>query len=125
MKEVITSPAAPAAIGPYSQGIKTGSLLFISGQLPVEPSSGDIQAKDIKGQTTQSLKNLEAVVKQAGGSLKNIVKTTVFLANIGDFAAMNEVYKTFFTDECPARSAFQVAALPKAALVEIEAIAAL
>jgi 2-iminobutanoate/2-iminopropanoate deaminase len=123
MKEVITSPQAPAAIGPYSQGIKAGNLIFVSGQLPVNPGSGNIEAGDITAQTGQSLKNLEAVLKQAGAGLGDVVKVTVFLADIADFAAMNEVYKQYFTADCPARSAFQVANLPKAARVEIEAIA--
>jgi 2-iminobutanoate/2-iminopropanoate deaminase len=123
MKEVITSPQAPAAIGPYSQGIKAGNLIFVSGQLPVNPGSGDIEAGDITAQTGQSLKNLEAVLKQAGAGLGDVVKVTVFLADIADFAAMNGVYKQYFAVDCPARSAFQAANLPKAALVEIEAIA--
>jgi 2-iminobutanoate/2-iminopropanoate deaminase len=123
MKEVITSPKAPAAIGPYSQGIKAGNLIFVSGQLPVNPASGNIDAGGIVAQTDQSLRNLEAVLKQAGAGLEDVVKVTVFLAAISDFTAMNEVYKQYFTVDCPARSAFQVANLPKAALVEIEAIA--
>ena len=124
MKKIISSDKAPAAIGPYSQGIQSGSLLFISGQLPVNPASGEIDREDITGQAEQSLVNLKAILEAAGASLANVVKTTVFLKNINDFTAMNEVYKKFFSAECPARSAFQVAALPKAALVEIEAIAA-
>jgi 2-iminobutanoate/2-iminopropanoate deaminase len=123
MKEVIVSPQAPAAIGPYSQGIKAGNLIFVSGQLPVNPATGNIDAGGIADQTGQSLRNLEAVLKQAGAGLGDVVKVTVFLADIADFAAMNEVYKQYFTADCPARSAFQVANLPKAALVEIEAIA--
>jgi 2-iminobutanoate/2-iminopropanoate deaminase len=125
MKKIVTSPNAPAAIGPYSQGVKNGSFLFISGQLPVDPATGDIVKGDAAAQTEQSLRNLKAVVEQGGGGLNDVVKTTVFLANISDFAAMNEVYQRYFPSECPARSAFQVAALPKAALIEIEAIAAI
>jgi 2-iminobutanoate/2-iminopropanoate deaminase len=125
MKKVVATSDAPAAIGPYSQGIKHGSLVFVSGQLPVDPATGDLVAGGIEAQTEQSLKNLKAVVEAAGGSLEGVVKTTVFLANMADFAAMNEVYKRSFPAECPARSAFQAAALPKGALVEIEAIALL
>jgi 2-iminobutanoate/2-iminopropanoate deaminase len=125
MKEIVTSPHAPAAIGPYSQGVKKGSFLFISGQLPIDPATGAMVKGDVAAQTEQSLRNLKAVVEQGGGGLKDVVKTTVFLANISDFAAMNEVYQRYFPSECPARSAFQAAALPKAALIEIEAIAAI
>ncbi|MDR3122602.1 MAG: RidA family protein [Treponema sp.] len=124
MKEIIASPNAPAAIGPYSQGVRSGSFVFVSGQLPIDPAAGDIVKGDVASQTEQSLRNLAAVLEQAGGSLAEVVKTTVFLANIADFAAMNQVYQRYFPSECPARSAFQVAALPKGALVEIEAIAA-
>jgi 2-iminobutanoate/2-iminopropanoate deaminase len=123
MKEIIVSSNAPAAIGPYSQGVKNGPLLFVSGQLPVDPATGDIVKGDIAAQTDQSLRNLEAVLKQAGSSLADVVKVTVFLAFISDFTAMNAVYQQYFSADCPARSAFQVANLPKAALVEIEAIA--
>jgi 2-iminobutanoate/2-iminopropanoate deaminase len=123
MKEVIVSPQAPAAIGPYSQGIKAGDLIFVSGQLPVDPATGNIDAVDISTQTDRSLRNLDAVLRQAGADLQDVVKVTVFLAAISDFTAMNEVYKQYFKSDCPARSAFQVANLPKAALVEIEAIA--
>jgi 2-iminobutanoate/2-iminopropanoate deaminase len=124
MKTIITAPGLAGAIGPYSQGVRSGGFLFVSGQLPVDPS-GEITARDIRGQTERSLLNLKAILEAGGASLAGVVKVTVFLADIGDFAAMNEVYKTFFVSECPARSAFQVAALPKSALVEIEAIAAL
>jgi 2-iminobutanoate/2-iminopropanoate deaminase len=123
MKEIITSPQAPAAIGPYSQGVKAGNLVFASGQLPIDPGSGAIAAADITAQTDRSLRNLQAVLAQAGAKLGDVVKVTVYLADINDFAAMNEVYKSYFPTECPARSAFQVANLPRAALVEIEAIA--
>ncbi|MDR1248255.1 MAG: RidA family protein [Treponema sp.] len=125
MKEIVTSPNASAAIGPYSQGVKNGPFLFISGQLPVDPATGDIVKGDAAAQTEQSLRNLKAVVEQGGGGLADVVKATVFLADIADFTAMNEVYQRYFPSECPARFAFQVAALPKAALVEIEAIAAI
>jgi 2-iminobutanoate/2-iminopropanoate deaminase len=123
MKEVIVSPQAPAAIGPYSQGIRAGGLIFVSGQLPVDPVTGNIDGADISAQTDRSLRNLDAVLKQAGAGFQDVVKVTVFLAAISDFTAMNEVYKQYFSSDCPARSAFQVANLPKAALVEIEAIA--
>jgi 2-iminobutanoate/2-iminopropanoate deaminase len=123
MKQVIATEKAPAAIGPYSQAIRAGDFVFASGQLPLDPASGKFPAEDIAGQTEQSLKNLKAVLEAAGGGLKDVVKTSVFLAKIEDFAAMNDVYKTFFTSDCPARSAFQVGNLPRAALIEIEAIA--
>jgi 2-iminobutanoate/2-iminopropanoate deaminase len=125
MKEIISTVNAPAAIGPYSQGVKSGRLFFISGQLPADSASGNIVTGGIAAQTEQSLRNLRAVLEQAGGELEDVVKTTVFLARISDFNAMNEVYKRYFLSECPARSAFQVAALPREALVEIEAIAVL
>ncbi|GHU90950.1 endoribonuclease [Spirochaetia bacterium] len=123
MKKIIATSKAPQAIGPYSQGVLGGGLVFVSGQLPVEPASGNISAGDITGQTEQSLKNLKAVLEEAGCTLGDVVKVTVYLAQINDFAAMNDVYKKYFPADCPARSAFQVANLPKAALVEIEAIA--
>lgn len=125
MKEIISTNNAPAAIGPYSQGVKAGNLLFVSGQIPLDPATGEVVEADIQVQTTRSLNNLKAIVEQAGGSLANVVKTTVFLKNMDDFAQMNQVYQTFFQSECPARSAVQVAKLPKDVMVEIEAIAAL
>ena len=125
MKEIIATNNAPAAIGPYSQGVKVGNLLFVSGQIPLDPATGEVVEADIQVQTTRSLNNLKAIVEQAGGSLDNVVKTTVFLKNMDDFAQMNQVYQTFFQSECPARSAVQVAKLPKDVMVEIEAIAAL
>lgn len=124
MREVIHTNAAPQAIGPYSQGIAAaGKLIFVSGQIPLDPATGVFAGEDITTQTRQSLTNLKAVLAEAGAELKDVVKTTVFLQNMGDFAAMNEVYASFFTVNCPARSAVEVAALPKGALVEIEAIA--
>jgi len=122
MKAVKTEQA-PAAIGPYSQGVETGSLVFASGQLPIDPSTGTFP-EGIKAQTRQSLKNAQAILQAAGLSMKNVVKTTVLLADIDDFAAMNEVYAEFFSEPYPARSAFAVKAVPKGALVEIECIAA-
>ena len=124
MKAIHTSNA-PAAIGPYSQAIQVGNFLFTSGQLPIVPETGNIEAQDIKGQTCQSLLNVEAILREAGISLANVVKTTVFMANMTDFADMNAVYSEFFTGTCPARSAVAVRTLPKNALVEIEVVAAL
>ena len=123
MKNVINSNNAPDAIGPYSQAIETDNLVFVSGQLPVDKSTGTMP-EGIKNQTYQSLTNIKYILEAAGLSMNNIVKTTVLLQNIADFSDMNEIYATFFKDVCPARAAFEVAALPKGALVEIEAIAA-
>lgn len=124
MKEIVSTSNAPSAIGPYSQAIKTAGLVFTSGQLPIDPVSGEIAVGDIEGQTRCALMNLKAVLEASASSLENVIKTTVFLADINDFNAMNGVYKSFFESECPARSAFQVAALPRGAQVEIEAVAA-
>lgn len=124
MKEIIATSNAPAAIGPYSQATKVGGTLYISGQLPIDPATSAFAADDIAGQTEQSLKNIGAILTQAGYDYADVVKTTVLLANISDFGAMNEVYAKFFTENCPARAAFAVKDLPKGALVEIEAIAA-
>ena len=124
MKTILNTNKAPLAIGPYSQGINTGNLLFLSGQLPICPAKGDIVATDIEGQTRQSLENVKAILESAGCTMDDVVKTTVYLNDIADFAKMNGVYAEFFNEgNYPARSAFQVAALPKAALVEIEVIA--
>lgn len=123
MKEIIATEKAPAAIGPYSQAVKVGNLLFASGQIPINPATGAIEATDIKGQATQSLNNVKAILEAAGYSLSDVVKTTVFMADMADFAAVNEVYASFFTDRQPARSAVAVKSLPKNALVEIEVIA--
>ena len=123
MKEIIATQAAPAAIGPYSQGISAGGIVITSGQLPVGPATGAFAGGGIAGQTRQSLKNVQAVLAQAGLTMENVVKTTVFLKDMNDFAAMNEVYATFFPNDPPARSAVEVARLPKDAMVEIEAIA--
>ena len=122
MKEVIATTAAPAAIGPYSQAIKIGNLLFISGQIPVDPATGSIP-EGIKAQTMQSISNIKAILSQAGLSINNVVKTTVFLADMSLFGDMNEVYGKEFTDPYPARSAVAVKELPKQVLVEIETIA--
>ena len=123
MKKIIATTAAPAAIGPYSQGIEGGSIVITSGQLPVDPVTGAFAEGGIAGQTRQSLTNVQAVLAQAGLTMENIIKTTVFLKDMNDFAAMNEVYATFFPENSPARSAVEVARLPKDARVEIEAIA--
>ena len=123
MKKIIATTAAPAAIGPYSQGIEGGSIVITSGQLPVDPVTGAFAEGGIAGQTRQSLNNVQAVLAQAGLTMENIIKTTVFLKDMNDFAAMNEVYATFFPENPPARSAVEVARLPKDAMVEIEAIA--
>ena len=123
MKQVIHTDSAPAAIGPYSQAIQIGDLLFVSGQVPIDPSTGAIVEGDVKAQAQQSLNNLKAILNAAGTNMGAVVKTTVFLADMNDFAAMNEVYAQFFQEPFPARSAVQVARLPKDAKVEIEAIA--
>ena len=124
MKEVIATAAAPAAIGPYSQGVAAlGKIVFVSGQLPIDPATGAFAAEDIQGQTEQSLKNIGAILAEAGYGYEDVVKTTVLLADIADFGPMNEVYARFFTGACPARAAFAVKDLPKGAKVEIEAIA--
>lgn len=122
----IKTSNAPAAIGPYSQAIDSGAgLVFVSGQLPIDPATGSFPEGGVKEQTKQSLLNASAILREAGLGLENVVKTTVFLADMGDFAAMNEVYSEFFSAPFPARSAVAVKALPKGALVEIECIAVL
>lgn len=123
MKEVISSNKAPGAIGPYSQGIVAGGLVFVSGQLPIDAATG-LMAEGIEQQTRQSLTNIQHILAEAGLTMKDVVKTTVFLADMSLFGDMNKVYATFFETDCPARSAVAVKALPKDALVEIECIAA-
>lgn len=124
MPQAVNSPNAPAAIGPYSQAVMTQSLLFISGQLPVDPISGQLEEDDIKKQTHRSLQNIRAILEQADATMGQVVKTTVYLRDMKDFAMMNEVYVEYFSSEPqPARAAVQVAALPKDVRVEIEAIA--
>jgi 2-iminobutanoate/2-iminopropanoate deaminase len=122
---VVSTESAPAAIGPYSQAIAIGDLLFISGQLPVDPDSGNLIEGDIAAMTRQIFQNMEKILIAGGSSLANLVKTTVFLADLGDFQAMNAAYAEFFGENPPARSTIQVAALPRAARIEIEAIAAI
>ena len=124
MKQIISTSKAPAAIGPYSQATEAGGFLFISGQLPIDPTTGEFAPGAVAEQTRQSMKNIGAILEEAGCSFQNVVKTTVFLQSMDDFAAMNAVYSEFFTENCPARAAVEVARLPKGALVEIEAIAA-
>jgi len=123
MNQAIHTDNAPAAIGPYSQAVKAGNTIYVSGQLPVDPATGEFAGDSIAEQTKQSLTNIKNILEKAGGGMENVVKTTVLLSDIGDFAAMNEVYATFFKEPFPARAAFQVAAIPKGAKVEIEAIA--
>lgn len=124
MKNVLSTEKAPAAIGPYSQGTKTGNMIYLSGQLPIDPEKGEITAADIEGQTRQSLMNVQSILESDGCTMDDVVKTTVFLQDMNDFAKMNGVYSEFFHEgNYPARSAFQVAALPKGAMVEIEVVA--
>ena len=125
MKQRINTEQAPAAIGPYSQAIDSGTgLIFVSGQLPIDPATGAFPEGGVQEQTRQSLTNAKAILEAAGLSLADVVKTTVFLADMGDFAAMNEIYAQFFSEPFPARSAVAVKTLPKGALVEVECIAA-
>jgi len=124
MKNIISTQNAPAAIGPYSQAVQVGDLVFLSGQLGVNPETGDFAQGGVEAQTRQAFENIKAVLAQAGLTMDNVVKTTVFLQDMNDFAAMNGVYVTYFTEgSYPARSAVQVAKLPKGGLVEIESIA--
>jgi 2-iminobutanoate/2-iminopropanoate deaminase len=121
-KEVITSSDAPQAIGPYSQAIKTNDLLFVSGQIPIDPKSGNVVAGSIEAQTRQVLNNLQALIEAGGMSLQDVVKTSCFLKNMDDFGRFNEVYSTFFKDKPPARETVEVARLPRDVLVEISCI---
>lgn len=123
MKQISTQNA-PAAIGPYSQAIEINGFVYASGQLPIDPATGAFPEGGVKEQTRQSLLNVKAILEEAGLALSNVVKTTVYLADMGDFAAMNEVYSQFFAQPFPARSAIAVKALPKGALVEVEVVAA-
>ena len=123
MNQAIATPNAPGAIGPYSQGIAAGNMAFVSGQLPIDPATGAFAGEDIVSQTRQSLLNIKAILEKNGMTMADVVKTPVLLADIGEFGAMNQVYGEFFTAPYPARAAFQVAALPKNAKVEIEAVA--
>ena len=124
MKKVISTTKAPAAIGPYSQAIQVGNLVYTSGQIPIDPTTGNFVGGGIKEQTRQSLTNVKAILEEAGLSMADVVKTTVFMADMNDFADMNSVYAEFFAEPYPARSAVAVKTLPKGALVEIEVVAA-
>jgi 2-iminobutanoate/2-iminopropanoate deaminase len=123
VRQSVSSPAAPRAIGPYSQAIRSGSLLFLSGQIPTDPATGELVQGDIAAQTHRVFKNLGAILDAAGASFDHVVRTTVYLADMNDFAAMNEVYGTYFSSPAPARATVQAARLPKDARVEIDLIA--
>ncbi len=123
MNTAVSTEKAPAAIGPYSQAVRAGNTVYVSGQLPIDPATGAFAGEDIRAQTRQSLTNIRSILEAVGADMSKVVKTTVLLKNIADFAAMNEVYAGFFAAPYPARAAFQVAALPKDALVEIECVA--
>lgn len=123
MKETVSTDNAPGAIGPYSQAIKAAGMVFCSGQIPIDPATGEFVSGDVAEQAVQVLKNLSEVLKAAGSSLDNVVKTTVFLADMNDFAVVNEVYGRYFTDNKPARATVQAARLPRDARVEIDCIA--
>lgn len=121
--KAIHTAAAPAAIGPYSQAVQAGNTIYVSGQLGLDPASGNFAGEDIVSQTRQSLTNIRAILEEAGFAMSDVVKTTVLMADIDEFGAMNEVYAAFFSEPYPARAAFQAAALPKAGRVEIECVA--
>ena len=122
--KIIVKPAnSPAAVGPYNHGVRIGDLLFCAGQIPINPADGNLVAGDIKAQTERVLQNVKAILDDQKLTFANVVKSTVFMTNLGDFAGMNEVYAKYFTENFPARSTIQVAALPKAANVEIEVVA--
>ncbi|GAA9108968.1 RidA family protein [Helicobacter pylori] len=123
MKEIIHSTLAPKAIGPYSQAIATNDLVFVSGQLGIDASTGEFKGTDIHSQTTQSMENIKAILKEVGLGMDSVVKTTILLKSLDDFSVVNEIYGSYFKEPYPARATFQVAKLPKDALVEIEAIA--
>lgn len=125
MKKVIQTADAPAAIGPYSQAIQAGNFVYVSGQVPIDPLTGSLVTGGIQEQTHQSFRNIRAILKAAGCTLEDVIKTTVLLSDMADFAAMNAVYESYFTGIKPARSAFAVKGLPKAAMVEIEVVAVL
>jgi 2-iminobutanoate/2-iminopropanoate deaminase len=123
MRQAVSTPGAPAAIGPYSQAIRAGSLVFVSGQIPLDPETGTMVEGDIKVQTHRVFRNLAAILEAAGSSLERVVRATVYLADMHDFAAMNDVYGTYFSSPAPARSTIQAARLPKDARVEVDVIA--
>lgn len=122
-KTIIKPAKSPAAVGPYNHAVRVGDLLFCAGQIPIDPKDGNLIVGDIKAQTQRVLENVKAILDDQGLTFANVVKSTVFLTNLGDFAGMNEIYSQYFTENFPARSTIQVAALPKAANVEIEVIA--
>lgn len=123
MKQIISTPNAPQAIGPYSQAVEANGFVFVSGQIPIVPATGQMP-DGIEAQTEQVMRNISAILEAAGLTYSNVVKTTVLLKSIADFATMNGIYAKYFTADCPARAAFEVAALPKGALIEVEVIAA-
>jgi 2-iminobutanoate/2-iminopropanoate deaminase len=123
MKKIVNTTNAPAPIGPYSQAVEAGNFLFVSGQIPANPANGEIVSSDIKAETHQVMKNISAILSEAGLSFSNVVKTTIFLTDMQSFAQVNEVYGTYFTEQFPARETVQVAALPKNVNVEISVIA--
>ena len=123
MKEIISTSKAPAAIGPYSQAVCVGDTIYTSGMIPIIPETGELETGDIKAQAKQAIGNLIALVEEAGSDADHVIKTTVFIKDMNDFAAVNEVYSTFFTKDCPARSCVEVARLPKDVKIEIECIA--
>lgn len=123
MKTIISTQKAPAAIGPYSQAVAVGDMIYTSGMIPIIPETGELETGDIKAQATQAISNLIALLEAAGSNAESVIKTTVFIKNMNDFAAVNEVYASFFKGDCPARSCVEVARLPKDVLIEIEAIA--
>ena len=124
MKKIISTTNAPAAIGPYSQAVEANGFLFISGQVPINPATGKVEETTITGQAEQVFANINAILTEAGYCFADVIKSTVFITDMADFGAMNEVYKKYYQTDCPARSAFAVKALPLGALVEIETIAA-
>jgi 2-iminobutanoate/2-iminopropanoate deaminase len=125
MRQAVSTPSAPQAIGPYSQAVRAGSMLFVSGQIPLDPATGVLVEGSIADQTRRVFQNIEAILKAAGASFDHVARTTVYLADMADFAAMNEVYATYFSSPAPARSTVQAAGLPKNARVEIDVIAVL
>lgn len=125
MRQAVSTPSAPRAIGPYSQGIRAGSLLFVSGQVPIDPATGNVIEGDIAAQTHRVFQNIGEILKAGGASFEHVVRTTVFLADMNDFGAMNAVYATYFSAPAPARATVQVSRLPKDARIEIDVIASL
>jgi 2-iminobutanoate/2-iminopropanoate deaminase len=125
MRQAVSTPAAPAAIGPYSQAIRAGTLLFLSGQIPLDPATGNLVEGGVDAQTVQVFKNIEAILKAGGASFAEVVTATVYLADMNDFATVNDIYATYFSSPAPARATVQVARLPKDCKVEIQVIASM